>query len=100
MTAEASDENTLDPSISFKNEHLDTHSTKKRGPSTPLTPSVQHHIRRKLTMANGPRRRILFENTDVLETMYQNWLLKQELHHMKQIVEFMELERKLQLEQV
>ena len=98
MTGEVSPvENKLDPSISFKNEHLvdNPQLTKKRGPSTPLASSVQHHIvRRKLTVASGPKRRIQFENMDLLETMYQNWLLKQELNNMKAIVEYMEVERK------
>ncbi|ODV80965.1 uncharacterized protein CANTADRAFT_37651, partial [Suhomyces tanzawaensis NRRL Y-17324] len=70
----------------------------KRGPpSTPLTPSLQqpHRVRRKLAAAVQKKTLIsLGDSSDMLDSKYQMWLLRQELDRSKELVRFLELERK------
>lgn len=87
----------LDEEVSLfpvKSPELSALKVQKRAPSTPLTPSTaqQNITRRKL--AAKPAKYLEFESPLVLECKYENWMLEQQLRYSKEIVAFMEMERK------
>jgi hypothetical protein len=77
-----------------KSPEMGAPKVQKRAPSTPLTPSTaqQNITRRKL--AAKPAKYLEFESPLVLECKYENWMLEQQLRHSRDIVAFMEMERK------
>ncbi|CUM65396.1 uncharacterized protein PRCAT00003032001 [Priceomyces carsonii] len=84
--------------ISHNSEIKKTNSDSKRGPSTPIS-SLRQSNRRKLE--DGPRalnkRQLSIEGTDsksLVELNYKNWLLTENFTKSRDLLKFMELERK------
>lgn len=82
-----------------KSPEMSALKVQKRAPSTPLTPSAaqQNITRRKL--AAKPAKYLEFESQLVLECKYENWMLEQQLRYSKDIIAFMEMERKFAREE-
>ncbi|KAK6199237.1 uncharacterized protein RJT21DRAFT_121541 [Scheffersomyces amazonensis] len=81
-------------------------SKSKRGPSTPLTPSLQQQniVRRKLIHPNqSPTKSKSFNkltineesSTQLVDTKLENWQLAKELARSKEIIKFLQLESEL-----
>lgn len=80
---------------------LQAASKQKRGPSTPLTPSVkQMNITRRKFEDKGNLQplQLDFGGEDLLDIRYQNWLLERESAYKSDIIQFLELERKFTMQ--
>ncbi|KAK6459138.1 uncharacterized protein RJT20DRAFT_4719 [Scheffersomyces xylosifermentans] len=84
------------------NNHESENEHRKRGPSTPLTPSIREHtiVRRKLEQPPRRHQYLQFATLEILEANYQNWLLKAQLKENEETIKFLELESKFSLEEV
>lgn len=72
----------------------------KRGPSTPLAASKTNN-RRKLVQNKNDINIMKFndiDKIDYIEMCYQNWLMKQNLERNQELLKFLELERKFNME--
>jgi hypothetical protein len=102
LMAESAPEHEKAPESLYPLKHsLQAAPKQKRGPSTPLTPSVKQMniTRRKFEdKGNLQPQQLDFGGEDLLDLKYQNWILGRESTYKSDTIQFLELERKFTMQ--